>query len=276
MNKEKIIKCIDREVSDPLEKAIPTKKGVPDIDEMPGNYVMGDNNAKYTLTKAQYLEAIKRDSYTLFLHGKLSKYTFFKTKASPNFYHIIKREKWNVIERAINTIIVKANRYSYWPSQVTVSLEGRSYTYPEVRDVQNTEYSCGPAASSVCSQVLKNFRSEKYFEINMHCKKGVNIPVIKEVLDQNNFKTYYFYNSNFNTALKELKNGAAYMALKTGAKVVPIGIVGPAKPFTKNAIIYGKPIDFSEYAGSKKIEKDTSNPQILITKRGVGYYIPNK
>ena len=35
----------------------------------------------------------------------------------------------------------------------------------------------------------------------------------------------------------KLKNGAAYMALKTGAKVVPIGIVGPAKPFTKNAII---------------------------------------
>ena len=26
----------------------------------------------------------------------------------------------------------------------------------------------------------------------------------------------------------------------------------------------------------EKIEKDTSNPQILITKRGVGYYIPNK
>lgn len=26
----------------------------------------------------------------------------------------------------------------------------------------------------------------------------------------------------------------------------------------------------------ERIEKDTSNPQILITKRGVGYYIPNK
>ena len=26
----------------------------------------------------------------------------------------------------------------------------------------------------------------------------------------------------------------------------------------------------------ERIEKDTSNPQILITKRGVGYYIPSK
>lgn len=45
----------------------------------------------------------------------------------------------------------------------------------------------------------------------------------------------------------ELKNGASYLAIKTGAKVVPIGIIGESKPFTKNAIIYGKPLDFSEY-----------------------------
>lgn len=45
----------------------------------------------------------------------------------------------------------------------------------------------------------------------------------------------------------KLKNGAAYMAIKTGAKIVPIGIVGPAKPFSKNAIIYGKPIDLAEH-----------------------------
>lgn len=49
----------------------------------------------------------------------------------------------------------------------------------------------------------------------------------------------------------KLKNGAAYMALKTGAKIVPIGIQGPAKLFTKNIIIYGKPMDFSEYTQSK-------------------------
>ncbi len=49
----------------------------------------------------------------------------------------------------------------------------------------------------------------------------------------------------------KLKNGAAYMALKTGSKIVPIGIQGEAKPFTKNRIIYGQPMDFSKYASSK-------------------------
>lgn len=57
----------------------------------------------------------------------------------------------------------------------------------------------------------------------------------------------------------KVKNGAAYLALRTNSKVIPIGIVGPAKPFTKNAIIYGKPLDFSEYATNKKIDKEVEN-----------------
>ncbi len=67
----------------------------------------------------------------------------------------------------------------------------------------------------------------------------------------------------------KIKNGAAYMALKTKAKVIPIGIVGPAKPFTKNAIIYGKPLDFSEYNTSKKIEKDVEDKVSEIIKNEV-------
>ena len=47
----------------------------------------------------------------------------------------------------------------------------------------------------------------------------------------------------------------ADIALKTGAQIIPIGIVGKSKPFSKNAIIYGKPIDLSEYAG-KKLSKE--------------------
>lgn len=53
----------------------------------------------------------------------------------------------------------------------------------------------------------------------------------------------------------ELKNGAAYLALKTGAKIIPVGLVGEGKPFTKNAIIYGKPLDLSKYE-NVKIDKD--------------------
>lgn len=77
------MKCIEGNVKDPLKYNIPTKSGVPDIDVMPGNYVMGDNNARYTLTKIQYNEVIKRDSYCLFLNNKLSKYTFLKQKIIP-------------------------------------------------------------------------------------------------------------------------------------------------------------------------------------------------
>ncbi len=64
----------------------------------------------------------------------------------------------------------------------------------------------------------------------------------------------------------KIKNGAAYMALKTNAKVIPVGIVGPAKPFTKNAIIYGKPLDFSEYAKEMKTDKTVEDKVSEIIK----------
>ena len=48
------------------------------------------------------------------------------------------------------------------------------------------------------------------------------------------------------------KNGAAFMALRTKTKVIPIGIQGSFKPFTKVYLNYGKPLDFSEYYGKEK------------------------
>ena len=44
----------------------------------------------------------------------------------------------------------------------------------------------------------------------------------------------------------KMKSGACYMALKTNAKIVPIGIQGEAKPFKRTTLVYGKPIDFSK------------------------------
>ncbi len=67
----------------------------------------------------------------------------------------------------------------------------------------------------------------------------------------------------------KIKNGAAYLALKTNAKVIPIGIVGPAKPFTKNAIIYGEPIDFSEYAKDMKTDKTVEDKVSEIIKNEI-------
>ena len=43
------------------------------------------------------------------------------------------------------------------------------------------------------------------------------------------------------------KNGAAYMAIKSKTKVIPVGIHGTFKPFSKVYVNYGEPIDLSGY-----------------------------
>ncbi|MDO5815357.1 MAG: cysteine peptidase family C39 domain-containing protein [Methanobrevibacter sp.] len=206
----KNIKCYEGNVKDPLNESIPYKNGAPDIDVMPANYVMGDDNAKYTLKKSQYREVLKRDSYCLFLNSKLTKYTFFKTKSHPNLNHIIKREKWNVIERAINTKLVKKNKHGYWPGKITVSLKGKSYKYPYVRDVQGSGYTCGPTSCSMCSQVLKNYVCEKYIaKLAKTNRQGTKCSNMIKAMKKNNMVATYFYKASFNKALNELKNGGA-------------------------------------------------------------------
>lgn len=41
----------------------------------------------------------------------------------------------------------------------------------------------------------------------------------------------------------KVKTGAAYMALRTGVKIVPVGIYVSPKPFPKTVLNYGKPLD---------------------------------
>lgn len=52
---------------------------------------------------------------------------------------------------------------------------------------------------------------------------------------------------------EKVKDGAAFFALRTGAKIVPIGISGGTGHFSKVTIKYGKPLDYSKY---KKIEDE--------------------
>lgn len=66
-----------------------------------------------------------------------------------------------------------------------------------------------------------------------------------------------------------IKGGTAHLALKTGAKVIPIGIKGKAKPFTVNTITFGEPLDFSEYAKDKKIDKETEEKVSNIIKEKI-------
>ncbi|MCL2860412.1 MAG: 1-acyl-sn-glycerol-3-phosphate acyltransferase [Oscillospiraceae bacterium] len=49
----------------------------------------------------------------------------------------------------------------------------------------------------------------------------------------------------------ELKTGAASLALKTNTKILPLGIKGSFKLFSKIVYRFGEPMDFSQYASDK-------------------------
>lgn len=53
---------------------------------------------------------------------------------------------------------------------------------------------------------------------------------------------------------EKVKDGAAFFAVRSGAPVVPCGIKGGEKGNRKVIITYGKPLDFSQYKGSKDKE----------------------
>ena len=207
---KKTIKGINGDIKSPYKSKIPLVNGRPDVDVLGGNYALADGNMTYSLNKTQYLSVIKRDSYCLFLNNRLSKYTFFQSKKEPTLNHIIYRKKWNVIERALNTKIVKKNKRGYWP-QVTVSLKGKSYTYSEVRDEQDLTFTCGPTSSSMCSQALRNYVCESYLTKLSGARKGYGSHpnALKRALEKNHFKCSLYYKSGINKALKELKKGGA-------------------------------------------------------------------
>ncbi len=46
---------------------------------------------------------------------------------------------------------------------------------------------------------------------------------------------------------EKVKDGAAFFALRTGTRIIPVGISGGLKKFEKVKIVYGKPIDLSKY-----------------------------
>ena len=220
----KSVNGISGNVKNPLKQKIALVNGAPDIDVMPSNYVMGDGDMQYTLLKEHYQQTIKRDSKYLYLYNRLSKFVFFKTKQCPKLNHVVVREKWNVIERAINTKVVKANKAGYWPKEITVSLKGKSYTYPQVRDVQNTGYTCGPTSSSMCSQFLKNYLCEKELAklSKTTSRDGSLTKNLKLGLEKCNFKCSIYYKSSFNKAINELKRGGRALIFHTWSHYVAI------------------------------------------------------
>ena len=53
---------------------------------------------------------------------------------------------------------------------------------------------------------------------------------------------------------EKVKDGVAFFAVRSGAKVIPCGIKGGKKGDWKVTIIYGKPLDYTQYKGTKDKE----------------------
>jgi 1-acyl-sn-glycerol-3-phosphate acyltransferase len=65
--------------------------------------------------------------------------------------------------------------------------------------------------------------------------------------------------------LKEFLDGTAFVASKSGAVIIPVGISGKYKLFGKIKINYGQPINIAEYGGKPDIKKITSELKAQIT-----------
>ncbi len=71
---------------------------------------------------------------------------------------------------------------------------------------------------------------------------------------------------------EDVKDGVAFFAVRSGAKVIPCGIKGGKKGDWKVTITYGKTLDFSKYKGAKdketleKVTNEIMENIIKITK----------
>ena len=210
------INCYDGDVKHPTKEIVDMVNGVPDVDVMPGNFIMANNNGVYTLAQWQYEPVMKRDSFCLYLYKKLTRYTFFASKSNPTYFHIIQREKWNVIEKEVNRQLVDANEHGYWPSEVTVDLRGKWYTYPYVRDPQDTEYTCGPTSCSMCSQALRNYYCESHLAaLSGTGSEGTGTPGMVYAMECHEFWCTYYYRSTLDHALYELGQGGCALVFHT-------------------------------------------------------------
>lgn len=74
------------------------------------------------------------------------------------------------------------------------------------------------------------------------------------------------------------KKGAAMLAMKSGAAVIPVAIIGTYKPFRKMRIYYGAPVDLREFEvdGSDQLEAATEKIMSVIREMIASHEKPGK
>lgn len=65
---------------------------------------------------------------------------------------------------------------------------------------------------------------------------------------------------------EKVKDGVAFFAVRSGAKVIPCGIKGGTKENKKLIIEYGKPLDYSKYKGCKDKEQLDAITEEIMSK----------
>lgn len=170
----------------PNDEDIPLINGKPDIEHMQaGEWKFKEpENKQYTMTLANFMSRYNWDSKLMQEKGGLTKYATFSIESEKTSY-LVKREVWNAIEESIHFYLVKGQGVA-WPKTFVIDMankrtkcgdtwinwkasECRNYI---VRDRQNTGYTCGPTACSVCTQVLHNYRSEQKLQSKIHATSG--------------------------------------------------------------------------------------------------------
>lgn len=91
------------------------------------------------------------------------------------------------------------------------------------------------------------------------------IDVATGYLDENNL-LLIFPEGTRNGLSKGVKfqKGAAFIAIQSKSPVIPIGVTGTFKPFSKISVNIGKPIDIDEYLDEEKVDP---RKVILLTKK---------
>lgn len=227
------VETISNTRKDPFQEVVGiTSDGKPQVDKLQtgeSTYEFVDLTKTYTLTREQYTTVFKRDSQTMQLKNyKMSAYVAFQCEEYPNKYIVLERERWNMIEESYYAFMVQGaglkNSYAVvpYPQKLTVNFKEKTTTFDGnntrnwkaekgniyyVADNQNYGRTCGPTSSSVCTQVLHNYYSERNLEEIIHAQAndGSSPSGIASALKNSGF--YATTYTGTDTAISWLKEG---------------------------------------------------------------------